>query len=255
MKILIVEDEELAVEKLQMLLQKTDVDITSCQVADSVSKAIQLLQSQQHDLVFLDIHLADGLSFEIFQQIEVETPIIFTTAYDQYAIQAFKHNSIDYLLKPINLQDLSFALQKYQKQQHDTQPALNTSQLEELKNIIGNLKHPSYQERFLVYAGKKIKYVPVNEVAYFFSQEKATFLVTHQNRLYTLNYTLSHIETITNPKIFCRINRWLIANISAVQEIIPFSKHKFKVALTPSPSQDVFISAEKILEVKRWVNQ
>ena len=197
LKAVIIEDEEHAAVKLERSLSEVDPEIEVIAKIDSVEDALSWLSKNKADLIFLDIHLGDTLSFEIFNRIEIRTPIIFTTAYDQYAIQAFKLNSIDYLSKPIRKEELSQALKKFR------QNGLEQQQLDmnQLINAIRSEK-VEYQKRFMIYTGDKIKTIPAEEVAYFFAEGKYCYLVSEENQEYLLDFTLDKLENVVDPDNF-----------------------------------------------------
>jgi len=209
MKVAIVEDEKLSAEHLALLLQRIDSSIEVVRYLDTVKDTVKAFyEGIEADLLFLDIHLADGNSFDIFNQIHIDTPIIFTTAYDQYAIQAFKQNSIDYLLKPVSLKDLQFALKKYEKQQQFS----NKKLFENITSAYHQL-NKQYKTRFLVKIGQTIDTVQANFVHHFETQDSLSFLITIKGNRYPIDYTLDQLETMLQPKDFFRINRKIILNI------------------------------------------
>lgn len=250
MKVLIVEDEIHARTNLKKLLQSIQKDIQIVAEFDTVSNTVKWLQSNQPDLIFLDIHLADDLSFSIFEQIEVTSPIIFTTAYDQYALKAFKVNSIDYLLKPIELDDLKGALKKLDKLQN-----VNQIDVQQLKSLLNNKSTKNYQRRFMVQRRDRILAVATEEVAYFEGEDRYTYLVKHDGTKYIIDYKLGALETLVNPMDFYRLNRSFIAHISAIDRIIAISNSRVKVDLKPVSKRDIFVSTANTREFKQWLNQ
>ncbi|MEN0005480.1 MAG: LytTR family DNA-binding domain-containing protein [Bacteroidota bacterium] len=249
MNILIVEDERFAREHLERQLLAIQPDIHILAKLDTVKATVAWLQAHQADLIFLDIHLADDLSFRIFEQIDVQTPIIFTTAYDQYALQAFKVNSIDYLLKPIDQQELAQALQKYQH---------THSQTADLSQLIADFKQaqsPDYQRRFMVSRGDKLWSVPTEDIAYFEGEDRYVFLRTKDGNRYIIDYKLSDLLPLLNPKDWHRLNRSFIASIDSIHKIITLSKSRIKVELRPAADREIFISAAKTREFKGWLNE
>ncbi len=249
MKILIIEDEKIAADKLERQLKQLDPDFEVAEKIDSVIKAVDWLNNNEADLIFLDIHLSDGLSFTIFEEVEINTPIIFTTAYDAYAIQAFKLNSIDYLLKPINKGDLELALQKFHRLHGENS---NQDYLHLIALLKG--KEHAFQERFMVYTGEKIKSVNIQQVAYFFAEGKYVFLVDKDNKQFIIDFTLSKLQTLLDPNLFFRINRKFIIHIDAIHQMEPYSKARLKIDLTPPANQDVIVSIERSSEFKKWLN-
>lgn len=249
--VLIIEDEELAAKRLIRLLKELAPDMTVLTSIDTVTGAVQWLGQNQADLIFLDIHLADGDSFSIFEQIEVKTPIIFTTAYDQYAIRAFKLNSVDYLLKPIDKEELTFSIEKFRQAQDAQGP--------DFGELIASMKaaqaQPEYQKRFMVTSGEKIKSIPIEEVAYFFGQQKYVFLITKDHRRHIVDFTLGKLEGLLDPNQFYRINRQFIINFDAIQNMFAYSKSRVKIELAPPSDIEAIVSIEKAKRFKEWLNR
>ncbi|MCB0677756.1 MAG: response regulator transcription factor [Saprospiraceae bacterium] len=253
MKALIIEDEPLAVDKLIGLLQRYDPNIEVLGPIDTVEEAVEWFAGHAPpDLLFLDIHLADGSSFEIFEQIEVPCPIIFTTAYDQYAIRAFKTKSIDYLLKPVKFEDLEAALEKFKElfAEHP-QPSISQEMRALASLIQSNLR--SYKTRFLVKAGQVIKSISIAEVAYFLFEDRNTLLVTKGNRRYPVKHTLDELEELLDPEQFNRANRQFIIGIDAIHKIHPWFKGRLKLDLSPPQEVDLVVSADKTKAFKEWL--
>jgi DNA-binding LytR/AlgR family response regulator len=260
MKILIVEDEALAVEKLQRLLNKYPAEVTIVEVFDSVKKTVQWFEhaTELPDLILMDIHLSDGLSFDIFKQVRIKAPVIFVTAYDQYALKAFKANGIDYLLKPIDYDDLKNSLDKFQAQfnQPVASPAPTVAaQMESLLEHFNHLKKEDYKARFLVKAGNKLVPITIDEVAYFYKDE-IVFLLTNGNKKYHVNYSLDELERILDPRLFFRANRQFIVHVQSIESIHPYFKGKLKLQLQPVPTaaNEVLVSQEKASKFKDWVD-
>ena len=201
------------------------------------------------DLIFCDIQLADGISFKIFEEIPVLSPVIFTTAFDHFAIQAFKVNAIDYLLKPLDPEALDKAVDKFKRQQIKTSLDLNM-----LKDLITG-KEKNFKSRFLVRFGEKIQSIPTEEVAFFFSEERVTFLQTHSGKKYVIDYTLEQTESMVDPKKFFRLNRKFLVTLSSISDIITYSNSRLKVILTKCENQDTLISREKVSDFKHWLDQ
>lgn len=254
MKVLIIEDEQIAADKLTKLVHQYDPNIEILEQFDTVEGTVYWLQQNDApDLLFLDIHLADGFSFEIFDQVEVKCPVIFTTAYDQYAIQAFKIKSVDYLLKPVKFEDLRAAMDKY-KEIFESTPTQNfASDMQTLAKLIQN-QQKEYKSRFLIKVGNIIKTISVNDVAYFHFEDRATLLVTSDNRRYPVNQTLDELEEMLDPKKFARANRQFIVTFEAIQKIHPYFKGRLKIDLTPKQSTDLVISSEKSKGFKKWLD-
>lgn len=249
-KILIIEDEIPAREHLTRLLKGIQPNIEILDRLDSVQAAVAWLSQYQADLLFLDIHLSDGNSFSIFEKIAVHTPIIFTTAYDEYAIKAFKVNSIDYLLKPIDEDDLRQSLEKYRKLAVET-PGVN------LEALIKTLAQPpkTYQERFIVQRGERLMSVLTDQIAYFEGEDRYVYLVKKDGARYIVQYRLSDLETLLDPKQFFRLNRSFIAHFDAISAMINLSKSRIKVELTPKAKREVIVSSEYSQGLKKWLNQ
>ena len=249
MRILIIEDEAKASDYLKELILELEPDSNILAQLACVSETVDWLKSNTADLIFLDIHLADGNSFQIFDQIEVTTPIIFTTAYDQYAIQAFKVNSIEYLLKPIEKEDLESALSKFRKLNDAFSVDLQT-----LKSLILERTKTTYQQRYLVQSGKRILSVRIQDVAYFEGEDRFTYLNKKDGKRYIVDYTLNDLESLLNPDLFFRLNRSFIAHFDAIETIIPYSNSRLKVHLLPKERRDVVVSYANVRRFKAWLN-
>jgi DNA-binding LytR/AlgR family response regulator len=252
-KALIVEDEKPAASHLVKLLHESDPDIEVLQIVDSVSQTIEWFKNNPSpDLMFLDIQLADGLSFGIFNQLDIECPVIFTTAYEEYAIRAFKVNSIDYLLKPIGIEELNFALGKFIRKTPQEAPArLLSSKVDQLMQMLTH----TYKSRFVVNAGPRIKAIETLNVNYFYSLEKSTFLLENTGKSYDIPYSLDQLETLLNPNTFFRISRKYIVNIDAIQDIIAYSNSRLKLILKNSAENDIIVSRSRIREFKEWLEK
>lgn len=249
---IIVEDEPLAAQKLCRQIKNIDPEIEILTTLDSVSAAVEYLSSHKVDLIFLDIHLGDDVSFSIFDKVRVTTPIIFTTAYDQYAIQAFKVNSVDYLLKPVNKTDLKHALTKFYEQKQSQQIPVDYQSL--LKSL-QSAPLESYQSRFLVYKGDKVKSIEVASVAYFFAEGKHVYLVDKTGVHYLLDYTLDRLNDCLDPRHFFRINRQFIIHIQAIAEMTAYTKGRIKIDLDPSANKEAIVSIERASAFKSWLNK
>lgn len=245
MKVLIIEDEAAAVRRLEKLLLELDETIQIVGKLDSIESSLQWLdQNTLPDIVFLDIHLADGSSFEILNHFNLNRPIIFTTAYDKYAIQAFKVNAIDYLLKPIKRQDLARALDKFKTQQKGD---FDYQKLRE--TVSGNIK----SKRFLIRIGQNLRVVDLKEVAYFYTENRITFLVTKKGKRYPLDNSLEKLEETIDAQSFFRINRQFIINIDAIQEMYAYSKSRVKIELNPTCALETIVSTERSPYFKKWL--
>jgi DNA-binding LytR/AlgR family response regulator len=251
-QILLLEDEPLAAEDLKKILKDLRPDYEIIEIIGSVEKAISWLEEENPDLVLSDIQLADGTCFEIFERINKEIPIIFITAYNQYAIQAFKEFSIDYLLKPIEREELQNAIEKFERL-HRT---MNLSELVSLKNILIE-RSDNYQERFRVTYGENYLSITVSDIAYFFSEDRYTYLVTRSGKQHIINFNLSELEKKLNPRDFFRINRKFIINFNAIIKMTSHTKSRVKVELDPALpySMEAIVSVEKSGDFKDWLNK
>jgi DNA-binding LytR/AlgR family response regulator len=250
-KAIIIEDEPLAARRLKELVAVCAPEIDVITQLSSVKAAVQWFKEHAApDLVFMDIHLDDGESFAIFNQTEVAAPVIFVTAYDDYTLQAFKVNSIDYLLKPINEAELGFALEKFRKLQLTSYHAGDKTTIS-----IENLKKTSIKTRFLVTSGAKMLSIPVTDVAYFYSEDKITFLQTTKNNRYALEYTLDKLMEMLEPEHFFKINRQMIVGIQSIQSIYKMSVNRLKLTLTPNYSKEILVSIEKYTAFKDWLDR
>ncbi len=251
MKVVIIEDENLAAERLEQLLKEINSEIDVCAKIGSVSESIKWLNNNNVDLIFLDIQLSDGLSFNIFENIETEIPIIFTTAYDQYAVKAFKLNSIDYLLKPIRKDELRDSIKKFQK--------LKTTSLLDFEELLKQIKNEStnYKKRFLVQYGQKIKKVEIEEIAYFYALEKNVFLNTFSNNTYPVDFTLDKLQELLNPDDFFRINRKMIISFKSIKNMVPYSRSRINIDLEPPAPKEIeaLVSIERSSPFKDWLNK
>ncbi len=253
MNILIIEDEAAASRRLKQMVLDLLPSANIVSILDSVERAIQWLSTEQMPaLIFLDIHLADGLSFDIFEEVEVTVPVIFATAYDQYAIDAFKLNSIDYLLKPIKKAQLEQALIKYQKLQGSpqAQPAIDYQQL---AAVIQQQTHPSYQKRIVIRYGQKLKAIEVADSAYFFIESKVTMLRTQSGQDYPIDQNLDQLACMLDPQRFFRINRKMIVSIECIAQMHAYSKSRVKLTLTPPFDGESIVSAERASRFKEWL--
>ncbi len=256
MKVIIIEDEAPALRRLEKLLRELDPEIEIVATFDSISSTVSFLKNQPTiDLILSDIQLADGLSFEIFQQVKVETPIIFTTAFDEYAIRAFKVNSIDYLLKPIDIELLSVSLEKYRSLQKNT-PTPDLQPI--LQQLLQNIHTPQpkpFRQRFLVSHRDTFMSISVDEVAYFYSENKLTYLVCHTGKKYVIPDTLEELESTLDPHVFFRANRQFLISQSAIQQIVTHFGGKLKLVIEPQIQEEIFVSREKAGILKEWLNR
>ena len=253
MTALIVEDEKPAAEHLVRLLHECDHELSILHITDSVSQTVKWFKSNPvPDIMFLDIQLADGPSFEIFQQVDVQCPVIFTTAFEEYAIKAFKINSVDYLLKPVGMDELNFALGKFKGL--DLQASSN-SLLGKKVELLMQMMTKEYKSRFIVNIGPRIKAIECTKINYFFSLEKSTFLCTDTGKTYDISYSLDQLEPQLDPAKFFRISRKYIVNIEAIQEIITYSSSRLKLIIKGSDDESILVSRRKINEFKEWLEK
>ena len=258
MKILIIEDEHFAAKRLEILLKDFNASYEVIATIESVSSAVNWFsENQQPDLAFFDIHLADGISFEIFKQVSVECPIIFTTAYDEYALQAFKVNSIDYLLKPFDFADLKKSLDKLTKLRTESESDLSIEKrLNHLENLLKQASTaPRYKTRFLVESRGQMISIPAQSVHYFYLTSKITTLVSNEGRKFIIPETLEELESQLNPEIFFRLNRWVICSSYAIEAIEQVFGGKLKVKLSPPLEEEVVVSKEKATPLKEWLGK
>lgn len=252
MKVLIIEDEKPAAERLKDLVLRYDPDAEILGIADSIKKSVHWLESvDKPDLILMDIQLADGLSFDIFEQTRVEAPVIFTTAFNEYALKAFKVNSIDYLLKPIDFGELSAALDKYRNFFGRTPGGIPANILDAVSMMLTS----KYKQRFAIKIGDRIRSVPVEEILYFYSLEKATFIHTSDNREYVIDYSLEQVESLMNPEIFIRINRRYLICFEAIEDIVSYSNSRLKLELKQSNDNDIIVSRERVAGFRAWLNK
>ncbi len=250
MKILLIEDEDPAAKRLQKMLQEVlpDAEVTDNIV--SVSSGIKWFKENElPDLIISDIQLSDGLSFEIFKAVEIVCPVIFTTAYDQYAIEAFTVNSIDYLLKPIKKEELAAALHKFNKIK-PAAPAIDIQQL--LKSFTSPSQE--YKKRFVVRYGEHIKTINIEDVAFFYTEDKVNFLTTKEGRRFAIDYNLDSLENMLDPKTFFRINRQYIISIHSIAEMFAYSKSRVLVKLNPAAKHETIVSTERSADFKLWLD-
>ncbi|RRB03859.1 LytR/AlgR family response regulator transcription factor [Larkinella rosea] len=260
MNVVIVEDESLSIQRLERLLNEYDPTIQVMGLIPSVAKAIEWFQkqspAQQPDLVFMDIHLEDGSAFRIIEKINLLIPIIFTTAYNSYAIQAFKANSIDYLLKPIDEAELTAAIDKFkwtqQRQESVVAEQANWSSLLSWRE--GSGKAP-FKDRFMVTVGPKVKSIEVSQISYFFYEEKTTYLTTKDGQNLVVEYSLDKIASLLNPHEFFRVNRAYLVSLASIGSIHTYSGSKFKLELQPSARHEVFVSPDRLSDFKIWLGK
>ena len=254
MTTIIIEDEKPAARLLQRKLEKLQINVTV--LLHSVEEAIEWFLNHPHpDLIFLDIQLSDGLSFAIFEAVEIKSAIIFATAYDEYALRAFKLNSIDYLLKPIDEDDLEIAVNKYKSRVPEKAPENPSLALdfEAIKRMLTNPFEKNYKKRFTLKIGQHLKVISVDEIECFYSENKGTYLHTFDNRDYLLETTLEVLEQELDPAAFYRISRKFIIPLKAIKEIVVYSNSRLKIILPTYKAEEVIVSREKVADFKNWI--
>lgn len=252
MNYIIAEDEKPTADRLKKMISAISPELNHLTTFESVSSAVKWLKANNHpDLAFFDIQLADGISFEIFEQVQIEFPVIFTTAFNEYAIKAFKVNSIDYLLKPIDQGELEKAIRKFEKGIRSMNQVFNTDAIAKALSMLTN----SYKTRFVVKVGEHIRMIPVEEIALFFSSEKYTFIRTNAGRDYGIDLALEQVMTTVNPSQFFRVSRKHIVALSAINDIIAFSGSRLKLKLSVQTDEDIIVSREKVAEFKVWLDR
>lgn len=254
MNALIIEDEYPAVERLERLIRKLDARVEIIGVLDSVASAKRWFAAGQPvDLIFSDIQLSDGLSFQIFDDFPAHSPIIFTTSYDEYAIRAFRVKSVDYLLKPIKLPELAEAIQKYERLKQTFSPHAYAQKVESLLDSLA-MSRRTHKTRFLVKQGEQLVPIAQEQVAYFYTANELACLVGYDGRQYLVDYTLEELEAVVDPLRFFRLNRQFIAQLTAIQKIHTYFNGKLKVELHPETTQEVLVSREKAPLFKDWLD-
>lgn len=250
MTVIIIEDEKPSARRLQRMLKILDIEAET--MLHSVEESIEWFQNNAHpDLIFLDIQLSDGLSFEIFDAIEITSAIIFTTAYDEYALQAFKLNSIDYLLKPIDDEELEAAVSKFKTRMPIKQSV--TLDFNEIKKLLINPIEREYKKRFSVKVGQHLKLVNIDDIECFYSKNKGTYLHTSEGRNYLLDTTLDGLEDELAPEQFFRINRKFFVNIQAIKDMLSYTNSRLQIKLNNYNEQDVIVARERVKEFKNWL--
>jgi two-component system, LytTR family, response regulator len=254
MNVLIIEDEIPAAEKLERYLHKYNEAITVVHKLTGVADSVAWLQQHQNDieLIFMDIQLTDGKSFEIFEQVTIDKPIIFTTAFDEYAIEAFKVNSIDYLLKPITFDDLSQAMTKLEGFKKNLNA--NKEQSFDLKNALTLLQQKTYKTRFMVKLGEHIRSLVVTDIAFFYAEGRDVYLVTNEKRKFIIDYKLEELDDLLDPTLFYRVNRSFIMNINAIKDVVVYSSSRLKITPTLEFDKEIIVSREKVAPFKEWFN-
>ncbi|NJB72091.1 DNA-binding LytR/AlgR family response regulator [Saonia flava] len=250
MNVLIIEDEKPAARRLARLLGELGVEVFK--MLHSVEESIEWFGNNEHpDLIFLDIQLSDGLSFEIFEEIPVHSAIIFTTAYDEYALQAFKLNSIDYLLKPIDEEELESAVKKYQNRMPTNQKI--SLDFNDIKKLLGNPIEREYKKRFTTRVGQHLKIINADDVECFYSENKGTYAATIDGRNYLLDTTLENLEEELSPKMFFRVSRKHYVNINHIQDIVSYTNSRLNIKMNKFNGQEIIVSRERVKDFKSWL--
>lgn len=253
MNVLIIEDEPLAAQRLETLIVGLLDNARVVDKIDSVKKSVHWLQKNATpDLILMDIQLADGISFLIFEQCEVKAPVIFTTAYDEYALKAFKVNSIDYILKPVDKAELANALRKLELLKN-IQPS-REALMQSISQAMSMLTK-KYKERFVIKVGEHLKTVDVKNVLYFYSQEKTTFCHTTDNRNHILDFTLEQLEALVDPAGYFRVNRKYLVRSDSIQDIIAHTNSRLRLVLKDSQDNDVIVARERVQEFRHWLDR
>lgn len=251
MKSIIIEDEKPSARRLQRMLSALDMDTEV--MLHSVEESIAWFKNNEHpDLIFLDIQLSDGLSFEIFERLEIKSSVIFTTAYDEYALQAFKLNSIDYLLKPIDEQDLQKAVSKYKERVPKKQSV--TLDFDDIKKLLINPIERDYKKRFSVKVGQHLKLINIEDVECFYSENKGTYAFTNEGRNYLLDGTLEQIESELHPSKFFRVSRKFFVNIDAIKDIISYTNSRLQIKLNTFNEHEIIVARERVGDFKDWLD-
>ncbi len=254
MKVLIVEDEELAVKKLQKTLAAADDSVTVIGVTDSIKSSVEWLQQNpQPDLILMDIELADGQSFEIFNLTEVKSPVIFTTSYDEYALKAFKVNSVDYLLKPVQKEELQAALAKYRKLKGEPQSDISLDKL--VKELQQKLQPKEFRKRFLVKHAQKLVSIDVEDISYYYSDGRLNFFKTKDNKKFVVDYTMDELEEMLDPDQFFRISRSFFVSVGSIDKIEDYFGNRLILQLQPAVDKEALVSREKVTDFKKWMGK
>lgn len=247
MRAVIIEDENLAADKLERYLHKYDKTILILDKIPSISDAVFWFQNNQdYDVVFMDIQLTDGLSFEIFNQVQISKPIIFTTAFDEYAIDAFKVNSIDYVLKPITFTDVSKAMTKLKKLQSVF------SGNDHVQNAVKEIAEKKTKDRFLVRLGNHIHSIKTEDISLFYAEGRTVYLITKEKKKYILDYKLESLESVLSSSEFYRVNRTFIVNISDINDVLVYSNSRLKITSNVFTEKEIIVSREKVSAFKQW---
>lgn len=252
LKVVIIEDEKPAARRLTRMLSELNIEVLKA--LHSVEESVEWLQNNEHpDLIFLDIQLSDGLSFEIFEVLEVKSAIIFTTAYDEYALKAFKLNSIDYLLKPIDVDELEAAVNQY-KSQRPAKNDINVN-LDDIRNLLINPIDRKFKKRVTIKVGQHLKIIPIQDIECFYSEHKSTFIHTIEKRNHLLDHSLEYWQEQLDPEQFFRVNRTFIVNIDAIKDIVAYTNSRLKLQLNSFKEQEIIVSRERVRDFKTWIDR
>ncbi|MBR9845920.1 MAG: response regulator transcription factor [Algicola sp.] len=250
MNVIIIEDEKPSARRLQRML--TELQMEAETMLHSVEESIAWFQNNEHpDLIFLDIQLSDGLSFEIFEAIDINSAVIFTTAYDEYALQAFKLNSIDYLLKPIDEEDLAKAVSKYKERAPKEKSV--TLDFNDIKKLLVNPIEREYKKRFSVKVGQHLKLINIDDIECFYSENKGTYAYTSEGRNYLLDTTLEQLEDELEPHKFFRISRKFFVNVNAINDMVSYTNSRLQIKLNTFKEQEIIVARERVKEFKDWL--
>ncbi len=257
MRYIIIEDEQIAANRLKKLVTEIRPNYEFVMSLDSVEGATISLPVLKFDLIFMDIQLADGLSFEIFDQIPLKKPVIFTTAYDQYAIKAFKTNGVDYLLKPIDPTELEESIAKFESQVVASSKQDYQNDLKKILNTLGGgeVQKEEYKKRFVVKIGDHIKTIPIEEIKLFYSQDKTSFILTKEGRNFIIDFPLDRLVELLDPGNFFRISRKYIICLDAIDDMLSFSNSRLKLVVKHYEDENIIVARERVQEFKLWLDQ
>ena len=249
-KVIIIEDEKPAARRLQRMLSRLNIETET--MLHSVAEAVNWFNSNDHPgLIFLDIQLSDGISFEIFENVKINSAVIFTTAYDEYALKAFKLNSVDYLLKPIDEEELANAVAKFKENYLNNSPQIDFNAF---RKILETGNKPDYKTRFTIQVGQHLKIIPANEICCFYSENKASYLTTTSGRNYPVDVSLENLEKELNPEKFFRINRKSIVNIDCIEDIISYTNSRLEIKVKAFNEFQLIVSRERVRDFKKWIS-
>jgi DNA-binding LytR/AlgR family response regulator len=254
MKVLIIEDEELAVKKLQKTLLAVDPQAEITGITGSIQETVNWFrENPTPDIILMDIELADGQSFEIFNQTEILCPVIFTTSYDEYTLKAFKVNSVDYLLKPVQKEELEAALSKFKRLKEGGKGNISIDYL--VRELKQKLQPREYRKRFLVKLGQKLVSVDVEEICFFYSDGRINFFKTRDNKKYVVDYTMDELEEMLDPSIYFRISRSFFVSVSCIEKMDDYFGHRLILNLKPVSEKEAIVSREKVSDFKKWMGK